>query len=121
MGLNALLKNMTRKETKTAPVKSAAKKSKWKMVEVDGAVYAVKKTLSQLVDGQKVVGDLVIPERVGDLPVRSIAEKAFFGNKKIETVIIPPQVRKLGASAFEGCKALKIVDHPVQFRHGFYV
>ena len=39
--------------------------------------------------------------------VTSIASKAMKGNKKLKKVVIPSNIKKIGAQAFSGCKNLK--------------
>ncbi|MBR4759097.1 MAG: leucine-rich repeat protein, partial [Lachnospiraceae bacterium] len=54
-----------------------------------------------------------IPESVTEdgvtYKVTAIAKKAFKGNKKIQSVVIPASVTQVGNNAFEGCKNLKTV------------
>lgn len=44
------------------------------------------------------------------IPVESIADSAFYGNKRIKSVVIPEYVRTIGDSAFAECENLEKVD-----------
>ena len=47
--------------------------------------------------------DLAIPETIGNYPVTSIGNEAFFENQTIKTVTVPASVSVIGMSAFEKC------------------
>lgn len=48
-----------------------------------------------------------IPSHVNGVAVRSIAQNAFRGNTKIESVTVPGTVRTLGEGCFYGCTSLR--------------
>ena len=63
------------------------------------------------------IGDtLVIPSRLGGLPVRSIDENAFAGSAEIKTALIPLGTKYIGAGAFSDCPALDTVYLPDTLR-----
>ena len=54
---------------------------------------------------------VVIPEKMGDYPVREICAGAFRDLKRIESVVIPTQIVHIGDYAFKGCKSLKAIHY----------
>ena len=60
------------------------------------------------------VSDIVIPEKINDLPVTAIGSSAFANKKTISSVIIPNTVTTIGSSAFSGCNSMKSVYLPTQ-------
>lgn len=58
---------------------------------------------------QGAPGELEIPERIEDLPVRAIGKKAFLSKKSLRKVIVPAGVREVGDWAFAYCDSLRTV------------
>ncbi len=54
--------------------------------------------------------EVIIPEKINEIPVTEIGEEAFKENKKIEKVVIPSSVTVIRKSAFNGCTSLKTVE-----------
>lgn len=50
---------------------------------------------------------LAVPERIGELRVRSIAKHAFAGRRDLQEVILPPTLRRLSLFAFHNCAVLR--------------
>lgn len=69
-------------------------------------------------DGYAVTGyngiasDIVIPESYEGEPVTEIGKRAFEGNERIKSVVIPDSVKTIGACSFDGCMALESVTIP---------
>ena len=57
-------------------------------------------------------GNLVIPEVIDGIPVRSIGHGAFADRKGLVSVTIPSTVTSIGESAFRGCRGLSSVTIP---------
>ena len=79
-----------------------------------GAVYKVTgKNTVEFVKATSKKASRTIPSTVTlkgiKCQVTSIAAKAFKGDTKIKTVVIPATVRKIGKEAFSGCKNLKSI------------
>ncbi len=79
-----------------------------------GLVYAEKKSddgsIYYVVTGYKgEEKDVIIPSRYNSYPVNEIADKAFKGNTKIETVSFGLNIEKVGDEAFRNCTALKSI------------
>ena len=55
---------------------------------------------------------LVIPDRIQNLPVTMIAEKAFENNKTLTSITIPSSVTVIGDSAFDSCSNLTNITIP---------
>ena len=56
--------------------------------------------------------DLVIPDKIRDLPVVAINGEAFQGNEYLRSVIIPDSVSSIGRLAFADCKHLSEILIP---------
>lgn len=59
--------------------------------------------------------DLIIPNKIDDLPVKEIAEDAFFGTL-LESVVLPENLITIGNRAFQDCDCLKSVSLPNSLR-----
>lgn len=55
---------------------------------------------------KELKGDLVIPAKLGEVPVRAIASNAFKDCKEITSVTIPESVEYIGSAAFLNCSNL---------------
>lgn len=53
--------------------------------------------------------ELKIPSRIALIDVKSIGHGAFYGNEKINLVIIPKEIETVGENAFGDCTSLKKV------------
>lgn len=62
--------------------------------------------------GIEIDGVLMIPEEVNGNKVTAIAESAFIGCRKVNTVIVPDSVVSIGKSAFSKCLCLANVTLP---------
>ena len=68
--------------------------------------------------GNDITGDLIIPDEIDDLPVRSIGKEAFgveqgmyiVTGSSISSVVIPDTVYNIGDFAFAQCELLESVD-----------
>ena len=56
--------------------------------------------------------ELVIPPMVSGMEIVGIDEKAFSGNTKITSVVLPDTLTYLDVNAFQGCTALQNVSFP---------
>lgn len=61
-------------------------------------------------DGEATVKSVEILSEYKGKPVTKIYDRAFFGNKIIEEVIIPSSIKEIGEEAFWGCRNLKSVE-----------
>ena len=62
-----------------------------------------------------------IPERLDGEPVTEIGERAFYGCRWLERVVIPETVERIGAYAFAECRSLEhVVFPPVTRQVGDY-
>ncbi len=55
---------------------------------------------------EEAIGDVVIPETLGECPVTEISLYSFAGCEGITSVSMPDSVRKIGQAAFSDCTAL---------------
>lgn len=65
-----------------------------------------------IIDCSEEVSNIVIPERINELPVTTIEQGAFSNCTKLTSVFIPNSVTSIGAGAFEGCKVLEEITLP---------
>lgn len=65
----------------------------------------------KLVKGQDV-SKVIIPEEFEGMLVVEIEAYAFARFEKIETIMLPKEVKKIGQGAFSGCKKLKNINIP---------
>lgn len=63
---------------------------------------------------QGLAGEVKIPEKIEDLPVTSIAKKAFLSKKNLRRVWIPDTVTEIGDWAFAYCDNLEQVILPAR-------
>ena len=99
------------KAPETTGTKIASKKGDtYKVTDTSGKIPEVELTKSA---AKKKAKTVVIPKTVKvdgvNYKVTAIAEKAFAGNKKLKTVIIGADIKKIGAKAFYKCVNLKKV------------
>ena len=65
--------------------------------------------------------EIVIPARIGGIPVVSIGLKCFAGNTAITSAVIPEGIRTIGNQAFEGCSRLRSITLPATLETiGYY-
>ena len=77
----------------------------YRIVPGAGGDYAV-------ITGGAAAENLVIPAKIGGVPVREIDRDAFAGNSVLKTLTVGQGVRSIGMSAFEGCTGLTEVILP---------
>ena len=56
------------------------------------------------------VRSLTFPDRIGELPVRSIGKHAFAGRKDVQEVSLPQSLRRLNLFAFHNCSRLRAMS-----------
>ncbi len=56
--------------------------------------------------------EVEIPAEIEGYPVIGIDAKVFRNNTKVESVVLPETVKKIGESAFDGCTALEEINLP---------
>ena len=61
--------------------------------------------------------DIVIPEKLGGVPVRTIGREAFCNGRYITSVVIPDSVTEIGKYAFSGCVGISSVTFPASLRN----
>ena len=76
----------------------------WKTAEQKGETCAV------ITGHRGDPRDLVIPEAVDGIPVREIAPHAFENRLRLESVVLPKSVVKVGAFAFHSCRSLQKLE-----------
>ena len=56
--------------------------------------------------------EIIIANYFNELPVESIADGAFKGNKNLKRIVLPQTLTSIGTSAFQGCIALEEIEIP---------
>ena len=74
---------------------------------INGLENIPKRGISLYIDGQKIEGELIIPDSVTE-----IKEYAFSGCTGLTSVIIPDSVTRIGEGAFSGCSSLESITIP---------
>ena len=61
-----------------------------------------------------ISAEVIIPEFINvdgeDIPIKNISDKAFYGNKMVNSVTIPNSVTQIGESAFVDCSYLETIN-----------
>lgn len=73
----------------------------------DGGIKLLSYTSSDA--NEKIIS---IPAEINGAPIEVLADGIFKSNLKLEKVIIPENVREIGAYAFSGCSSLNSIDLP---------
>lgn len=55
---------------------------------------------------------VVIPDKIDEIPVTSIGERAFFRCESLTSITIPDSVTSIGMEAFWGCSSLTSITIP---------
>ncbi len=76
--------------------------------ETDGFVVNVYQTYSEIVQYKGTSTEVTVPDAFMGIPVKSIAEYAFFGNETLTKITLPDSVIVIGKSAFQDC--VKLTD-----------
>lgn len=82
----------------------AAPASDFQYTTKDGKI-----TITSYIGTSKTVS---IPDKIGDCAVTQIADAAFENHTKLEKIILPSGLEKIGWFAFRGCIALREVEIP---------
>ena len=90
-----------------APV-SALSVTDGKTVTTEHFVFAVYEDHAALSKCLKVSG-MEIPAEISGVPVTEIADQAFEDLSDLETVVIPPNIKRIGDFAFNRCNCLESV------------
>ena len=59
--------------------------------------------------GTSNVKNLVIPDKINNLPVKEIAANAFSGKSSIESVVLPESIVTIGSNAFKGTSIKNLI------------
>ena len=71
--------------------------------------YTISNGEAMILNAEKTVKALVMPDKLGGYPVTSIDENAFLRDKTIEKVTISDNVKNIKDQAFPGCPNLRTV------------
>lgn len=96
-----------------------AEEAKAEATVKDGVKYDVYEDFAVVTGYEKELsGDLVIPAKLGEVPVKAIATIAFEGCEGIVSVTIPESVIYIGSGAFANCAELTSVELLGSFNDG---
>ena len=93
---------------------------------VDGIVWVYeveegKAVLSACTVPRATKGRVVVPEKLGGMPVAAIGDYAFYDCSKITEVVLPAGVESIGEHSFQDCTALVRMEFPGNLsRIGYY-
>lgn len=71
----------------------------------------------KIVEGDHSIEQAIIPDSIDELPVTSIAKKAFLGCKLLKEISVPDSVSEIGDYAFAMCDHLQTVHLPCKQLH----
>jgi len=60
--------------------------------------------------GDKDATEIVIPDEIEGIPVRSLGSELFAGMDKLQKVVLSENVREIWRRAFEGCTSLEVIE-----------
>lgn len=63
-----------------------------------------------------IENNVVIPDIINGVSVKSIGDRVFFGNNELTRVVIPFGVESIGNSSFEGCARLINAELPLSLK-----
>lgn len=85
--------------------------------QAEGVWFYEPETVDDAIVGWKITGyggsttNLVIPEKIDDIPVTVIGKRAFANDTSLQYLTIPSTIKAIQAEAFAGCSALKQVNY----------
>ena len=68
--------------------------------------------LYMLLKYEGTLKNVIVPSELEGIPVVAIGDRAFIGNKEMESLILPDTVSQIRYEAFSGCSSLKTVRLP---------
>lgn len=74
--------------------------------ESEGFAVSIYETYSEITAYKGEDTEIAVPDAFMGIPVKSIAEYAFFGNATITKITLPDSLLVIGKSAFQDCTAL---------------
>ena len=87
-------------------------------ISENGLIYKINGDTAEIVgyeDG--IASEIVIPEKVSDISITSIAKRAFEGCDTITSVTIPDTITTIGAGAFRKCGSLTSATFSYEIMH----
>ncbi|MBQ7700114.1 MAG: leucine-rich repeat protein [Clostridia bacterium] len=112
-----ILKENGKEEQWEYPFEIELTKAEYPTTEIDGVIYADHGTYCEVSGyGDNVPENVVIRSSVdfggGELPVRSVGEKAFSECTAIKSVTLPEGLIEIGKQAFWRCRSLQSINLP---------
>lgn len=88
------------------------------ILEKDGLIYThnTDGTLQASLLYTEIGEKWVIPDRVGGIPVRSIAHHGWKADTQTEGVFLPDTITEIGESAFSECTGLRYINLPLSIK-----
>lgn len=74
----------------------------WKIKQETGSVAIAKLR-------KKGAPEVVVPAEIDGRPVAKIGARAFSDRRSLTEVVLPPNLKEIGSSAFRGCSALSTI------------
>lgn len=81
----------------------------YKEVMYDNALYRVYDSYAVLYEYYGNAAKVTIPDDIEGVPVKEIADYAFYYNTDLTELVLGTELEKIGVSAFSGCRNLSVV------------
>ena len=84
----------------------------WKFVVNNGSSIICNRDKKDSAISKDVKGNILVPSRLGGMPVRNIGRYAFYESTNVVSISIPEGITNVSAAAFLGCQSLQHVELP---------
>ena len=84
----------------------------WKFVVNNGSSIICNRDKKDSAISKDVKGNILVPSRLGGMPVRKIGRYAFYECTNVVSISVPEGITNVSASVFSGCRNLQHIELP---------